>query len=43
VLDSAGNELFRWIGNFEPGMFIENREKARGKSSPEIILPINGR
>ena len=42
VLDPAGNELFRKIGYFEPGMFIENLEQARGKSSPQIILPING-
>ena len=40
VLDAEGNELFRKIGYFDPGMFIENLEKARGKSSPEIILPI---
>jgi thioredoxin-related protein len=33
VLDSAGNEIFRKIGYFEPGMFIEKLEKARKKAA----------
>jgi thioredoxin-related protein len=40
VLDSDGNELFRKIGYFEPGIFIANLEQARGKGSPAVILPI---
>jgi thioredoxin-related protein len=33
VLDSAGNEIFRKIGYFEPGIFIEKLEKARKKAA----------
>jgi thioredoxin-related protein len=40
VLDSAGNELFRKIGYFEPDIFIANLEQAGGKSSQETIMPI---
>lgn len=32
VLDSAGNEILRKIGYFEPGIFIEKLEKARKKA-----------
>lgn len=40
VLDADGNELFRKIGYFEPAMFIENLEQARGKGIQKLILPI---
>lgn len=33
VLDPAGNEIFRKIGYFEPGVFIEKLEKARKKAA----------
>jgi thioredoxin-related protein len=33
VLDSEGNEIFRKIGYFEPGLFIEKLEMARKKAS----------
>jgi thioredoxin-related protein len=33
VLDSAGNEIFRKIGCFEPVIFIEKLEKARNKAA----------
>jgi thioredoxin-related protein len=33
VLDSAGNEIFRKIGYFEPVIFIEKLEKARKKAA----------
>jgi thioredoxin-related protein len=33
VLDSDGNEIFRKIGYFEPGLFIEKLEMARKKAA----------
>lgn len=33
VLDSAGNIIFKKIGYFEPGMFIEKLGKARKKAA----------
>jgi thioredoxin-related protein len=39
VLDSAGNEIFRKIGYFEPGIFIEKLEKARKKAARKAPVP----
>jgi thioredoxin-related protein len=39
VLDSAGNEIFRKIGYFEPGIFIEKLEKARKKAARKAAVP----
>ncbi|MEW6600614.1 MAG: thioredoxin family protein [Nitrospirota bacterium] len=33
VLDSAGNEIFRKIGYFDPDVFIDKLEKARKKAA----------
>lgn len=33
VLDSAGNEIFRKIGYFEPDIFMEKLDKARKKAA----------
>jgi thioredoxin-related protein len=38
VLDSAGNEIFRKIGYFEPGIFIEKLEKARKKAAHKAFV-----
>ena len=39
VLDSAGNEIFRKIGYFEPGIFIEKLQKARKKAAHKTSVP----
>ena len=39
VLDPAGNEIFRKIGYFEPGIFIEKLEKARKKAAHKASVP----
>lgn len=39
VLDSAGNEIFRRIGYFEPGIFIEKLQKARKKAARKAAVP----
>lgn len=39
VLDSAGNEISRKIGHFEPGIFIEQLEKAREKAARKAAVP----
>ena len=33
VLDTEGNEIYRKIGYFEPGLLIEQLEKARKKAA----------
>ena len=38
VLDSAGNEVFRKIGYFEPGILIEKLEKARKKAAHKAFV-----
>ena len=38
VLDSAGNEIFRKIGFFKPGIFIEQLEKTRKKAARKAAV-----